>query len=334
MGGRGYAWIGGLCSVLGACDLASAGLDANDLAQQLDASEPLTDAALDAPDTLPAPRDASQDAAPAEEAADAAAPVDACPLPGTYALTLEADVTWEGTRVLGLVPLIVAGQGKVKVQSLMELGDAPTHPVSVRLCGLELPEFNSSYGELHGGDFAAQVWETVPSRWSTRADIGCAESGCGFDVQPVTMQLGIDVPANSTWPAPRDTVATETQRDDDGDGVPGVRLQLRAPADPPMYQYPPTSFLRAERVSEIQLAIRLAATLDGMVSGCETRSGMAPGMKLQTHALACRVAGGGPCNQEELGFITDSVPVWAVQSASFRATRVPTPATCADARAH
>ncbi|MET0283345.1 MAG: hypothetical protein ABW352_02705 [Polyangiales bacterium] len=322
------ATIRGLGITLSACGLSTGGLDPN-VIQPVEASTP-----MEPPDAGPepvAPRDAE---AIVEAAVDASAPIDPCPVHGTFALTLEADVHWEGTRLFGIVPIIVPGDGKVAVQTLVSIApEGPAHPVTVRACGAKLPDFAASIGEVYGADIPAEVWDGLSLRWNTQAHFGCASSGCAFTTDPVTAQLGIGIPANAAWPSPRDTIPDVVQRDDDGDGLPGIRLRMRGPMDGPAYEHPPTSFLLLERVSEIQLAIRVGATLDGTLTSCETREGTTSAMTLDIRALACRLDDDTPCDDSQLGFIDDNLPVWTVQTATFRAARLPTNATCADVRA-
>jgi hypothetical protein len=326
------ATIRGLGITLSACGLSTGGLDPS-VIQPVEASTPA--------DPLPLPTtpfDAATeptDGADASvEAVDAGPAFDPCPVHGTFALTLEADVHWEGTRLFNIVPIIVPGDGRVAVQTLIEIApDGPDHPVTVRACGAKLPDFAASIGEVYGADIPDEVWDGLALRWNTQAHFGCTSSGCAFTADPVTAQLGIDLPASAAWPSPRDTIPSALQRDDDRDGLPGVRLRMRGPMDGPAYEHPPTSFLLVERVSEIQLAIRVGATLDGTLSSCDTRGGTTSAMTLDIRALSCRLDYGVTCNESQLGFVDDNLPLWTIQTATFRAQRLPPSATCADVRA-
>jgi hypothetical protein len=319
----------GLVLALCACDVSAGGLNPSPVdAFDGDASNPMPAPVLDAAaESMEAGAEASlADATPVDSTT-----IDPCPVSGTYALTLQAAVHWEGTSLFQIVPIILPGDGMVVVKTLIDIAPTPEHAVTVRACGAQIPDFASSIGETYGADFPDEMWDRLPLRWNTRAHFECTNSGCAFEAEPVTAQLGIDVPANAAWPSPRDPIAASAQRDDDRDGLPGVHLRMRGPAEG-AYQHPPTSFLLVRRVSDIQLAIRLNATIDGALSSCDTRGGLTHGMTLDIRALACTVENGGACAEDELGFIDDNLPVWTVQSATFQAQRLPANATCGDVR--
>lgn len=326
-----FARIAGLTGVLSACGFSAGGLQPAEL-------EPARGDASHTPPARPAASDAASDPgirrlldAAVMETGSAPAP-DPCPLSGTYALRLDLDVHWNGTTLFGIVPIVLPGDGRIAVQTSIDIADEAGHPVTVRACGAAIPDFGSVVGEVYGADFPDRVWEKLRPRWSTHADFACAGVGCAFRAEPVVAQLGIELPPGASWPSPRGTIAAALQRDDDQDGLPGVRIEMRGPAQGATYKHPPTSFLLQQRVTEIQLALRFGVTLEGMIASCDIRSGTIDGATMEIRALSCRLEGGQPCSEQDLSFIDDNLPVWTVRSASFTAARIPAGSACAAAR--
>jgi hypothetical protein len=263
---------------------------------------------------------------------------------------VEADVDWEGTRLFGILPIIVPGGGKVVIRALVDIADADPsgYPSLVRACAADIPDFGASsplkkradffqraasVGELYSAEFPLQVWERINTRWSTHGFFACAQPGCAFRSDLLTAQLGIALPTAGLWPSPRDPLDRSTLRDGDGDGRPGVHLRMRGADDAARYLRPPTSFLLLERVREIDLAICVGVALDGEVDSCAARSGAVRGMTLELRALGCQLESGRTCNDVEIGFIDDNLPVWQVRAARFRAARQSSGASCEQVRA-
>ncbi len=325
MGVHRVVTIAGLAGSLASCGLSVGGLDTPDIEPvRPDASSSEEPAIVDAAD--------EPSTAVGAAAVDAAVVAPGCALSGTYALDLQADVAWDGTRLFGIVPIIVSGEGQVSVQTRIDIDDTPTHGVTVRACGVKLQDFQSILAEVYSASIPDDVWEKLSLRWNTRANFTCAQPGCAFHADPVVAQLGIGISPDAAWPSPRDVIPDDVQRDDDGDGKPGIRIVLRGPSPGTRYQYPPTNLLIQQRVTEIELAIRLAATLDGTLTSCSARDGQISNMTLELRALACTLESGMPCSDADLAFVDDNLPVWAVKTARFHAQKMPANVSCAELR--
>ncbi|HEY6878217.1 MAG TPA: hypothetical protein VI299_09360 [Polyangiales bacterium] len=334
-----------------ACTVSASGLESEqrtDSASVRDAGKPVVDAMVDsmppvrrdaeaAKDAHKEAEDATVDAAP-EPNEDAMSPVkmeDPCRPEGAYAVTIRANVHWAGSTLFGIVPIIVPGSGQLVVKTLLEVGKGEdVKPSVLRACDAVLPDFAASVGELYGAEIPDEVWDSLSLQWNTSSEFECTDPGCAMRMEPVIAQLGIGIPTQSQWPSPRDLIPKNAPRDDDDDGLPGIRLRMIGPEESKArYQFPPTSFLLNKRVREIQLAIRFSLSLDGSIDSCNKRSGNSLGTALEIRGLACRLTDGTTCATEDLRFVDDNLPLWEVDAATFTAVRLPEGATCADARA-
>lgn len=267
-------------------------------------------------------------------------PIDAggkCEIDGLYALRIEAQVRWAGSTLFDIVPIISPGQGIVTIDVLADIqSDGAQRKSSIRACGSNVPDFTADLvGERYGVAFPDAVWDKLSVRWPASVSVGCAEPGCSFATDFVTAQLGIGIGERAPWPSSRDPLDPNTLRDDDGDGAPGILLVARGPNDPGAvaYSHPPADLLLLQRISELQLAIRLGAGLQGTLESCTVLAGSLPQMTLDTRALGCRLDAGQPCGTDAVAFLDDNLPEWKVDSATWRAVRVPQGSSCAAARA-
>jgi len=327
------------------CGLEQGGL-ALDVATGRDPSEGVldartrthADAGTDASSSAHEPTPLTRDSEAASPAAASDAAMDGCRFEGLFALRIEAQVRWAGTTLLDIVPIVVPGRGLVRVVALVGLGKrGAAGSALIRACGAEVPDFSASVGERYGVSFPDQVWENTEQRWLTDVSNECDQPGCAFATSFVTVQLGIGIADRAAWPGPRDPLDEKTLRDDDRDGLPGILLRARGPKDPggAGYTHPPASALLLQRVSEMQLAIRLGAQISGVRASCDAHQGAgnANTVSLDTRALGCRLDSGLPCSVEQLGFVDDNLPVWNVDSVTWQTQRVSDAAGCAEARA-
>jgi hypothetical protein len=267
-------------------------------------------------------------------------PVDAgkdCKQTGRFGVRLQSQVRWAGTTLFDIVPIITPGVGVLSVYVMADFVESGggTQVATVRACGTTIPDFSASVGETYGVVIPDEVWENVTLSWTTTFNTSCRQPGCTYSADPITAQLGLGIPPTDPWPSARDPIDVATLRDDDDDDVPGILLRARGPKDkgPVSYMHPPINYLLSERASEIWIAIRLHAELQGKLDTCDSFGGGVPNTTLDTRALACRLDSGKRCNDDELSFVDDNLPVWKVETASVRALRLPDHAQCADVRA-
>lgn len=257
-----------------------------------------------------------------------------CDLEGTFALRIDATMSWEGTTLFGIVPIILKGQGPFRIDTLVDIKKSPKGLVAnLRACGAITPDFAASVGERYGVTIPDANWEKLAARWSAGVNTKCSAPGCKYTSELLTAQIGIDIPPQATWPTSRDPLDSTTFVDADGDGTPGFLFLARGEADGPMYKHPPTSYLLIERIREMSLAVRVAAQLDGLIDSCDRYSGEAKQLAIETRALGCRLDSGELCREDQLSFLDDNLPVWTVDTARWRTLRMPANASCADARA-
>jgi hypothetical protein len=258
-----------------------------------------------------------------------------CTLQGTRALRINAQVSWKGSALLDIVPLILAGSGEVQIVVLLDMkGHDDEGKATIRACGVEMPPFHSSVREHYRVRFDEVLWEAVATRWKTSFSRGCAEPGCAFTVAYTEAQLGLELPQHFSWPGPRDELANTYLRDDDGDGASGVPVGFDTSDDSGVeYENPPTSILLSERAKQTNLGLRVTVSLDGKLESCQRYAGRTRSMTIDTRAHGCVVEGGARCTDQQVSFVNDNLPVWEVQGASWQMVELPLGASCAMARA-
>lgn len=258
-----------------------------------------------------------------------------CALSGTRALRIDAHVSWKGSALLDIVPVVFAGSGEVRIVVRLDAkGTGDEGQASIRACGTTVPPFLSSVQEVYGVRFDETLWDAVETRWKTSFSRACAEPGCAFTSDYVEAQLGVELPQHFAWPGPRDALSNTYQRDDDGDGVPGIPVRFDTHGDAgPRYANPPTNLLLVERAKQIDLGLRVTVSLQGKLDSCQHYSGKTRSMTIDTRAHGCVLENGSACSAAAVSFVNDNLPVWEVQGASWQMVELPPGAGCAAARA-
>lgn len=289
----------------------------------------------------PPVQDASWDAGarPRGDAEPVAPPMvdPGCPVAGTRALRIDAQVSWKGSALLDIVPVVWAGDGQVQITALVDMtGSANAGEASIRACRASVPPFLSSLQEVYAVQFADKLWDAVDTRWKTSVTRGCADPGCSFTADYVEAQLGVELPRKFSWPGPRQPLASGYLRDDDGDGVVGIPVTFAQQGNAGFgvrYANPPSGIVLSERTREINLGLRVAVSLAGKLDSCTRYSGGTTLMTIDTRALGCVLESGTLCDPEQVSFTNDNLPVWEVRSASWQLVDLPAGAGCTEARA-
>lgn len=289
--------------------------------------------------------DGGRDAAP--PAIDAATPPGECNVDGQFALQVDYDVSWRGTVLAGVIPLLRAGAGKIRIWALLEMrergGRARLHG-----CGTVLPDFASGNprvgNETYGSYIPSETWErSAMPRFDSRWQLGCHSAGCSVTSDPFVATVGARVNGNSPWPGPNGSLANLILVDHDEDGLPGITLRTRTPnertASGTPYTEPPLTWTTSVRATRLIMALQIALQLDGALNSCDVIAGTVRAGRVENRVVNCfgrssNGAGGEtPCSPEQARFADENLPEWTVNTGTFRAQRVPTGSTCSDIRA-
>ncbi|MET0386570.1 MAG: hypothetical protein ABW321_11455 [Polyangiales bacterium] len=156
-----------------------------------------------------------------------------CEPAGSYGLRVTVDTAWPAAPELGWLD---AGRGALELYLLVTLDNAQETATS-RVCGVRLPPLYSSvWCEAYQPSFPDTVWD-APELPTVALALhhSCDATGCSLRIDPSTYMFGINLDApDAPWPTPTQTRylgcgPAESERcypDHDGDGQPGVRLQL------------------------------------------------------------------------------------------------------------
>jgi hypothetical protein len=315
-----------------------ASMRAHDAASAVDARAPdtLNDARV-------AMRDAASDAAHADAARADAGP--SCALSGSFAALVDFDVAWVPTTIAGFLPVLEGGRGSIRMYATVRL-DALGNAV-VKPCGTTVPDFEGTDpvgGELYGGDIPNAAWDapSMPS-FTTRYAMSCATPGCGYVGQESTFVIGARSLGSGLWPTAGGWSASGEfeATDDDGDGRSGITMITRGPpqtddAGRP-YAYPPVGVAQYGRARKLMLAMSLRVKLDGTLRTCDLIEGSSSKAEVHVSAIGCTGVLDGDsqeieCSADVASFVDANLPVWTVQSASFKMMRLPQGAGCYYAR--
>ncbi len=267
----------------------------------------------------------------------------ACNLTGTFGFLAELDVNWDGTSIAGFVPVIAPGAGKLTIFTLISIEQTGTELRSqVKACGSEIPTFASdSIGERYAARFRDAMWDKpmMPS-WNLALRAECFDSGCSLASDTLHAQLGVDLDApQAAWPTDRNAQGLRFP-DHDGDGRPGLTLDMLKDT---VFTYPPVNLASWSRAKEIMLGVRVTTLFDGVIDDCDHFTGVGPATKVETRAATCTVDRVGaevectktdsPFGTSEASFLDGNLPKWEVTAARWTGVRLADTATCVDARA-
>lgn len=281
-------------------------------------------------------------------ASDAAAP-SACLREGSYALLVDQDVSWEGKSLAGVVPLLRAGRGRVRVWLELDLSrDGTSLRSRLRSCGAALPDFaamNPRIGtELYAAYIPDSSWE-APSmpRWDVAWSEGaCLEPGCAVASEPLVATLGARIEGDSVWPGEDGPLDQLMLVDHDGDGQPGVTLVNRTPAEQSAsgipYIEPPLSWSATPRSRELYMALQVTYRLEGAVRTCEELGGDVYDGRVENRVLSCTTrpaegAEAATCTPAHARFMDRNLPEWTVTGGRWRMQYLGDEASCSDVRA-
>ena len=263
-------------------------------------------------------------------------------LAGYYAVRTVYDVWWRD-EVDPDYPLVDPGRGELTVYTLAQHSgdcvDGTTREALVRICGLEVPTFVSYAGcRAFQLEFPDRIWDApeVPETTaSSRAT--SSESGPRLEFDGAIGLLGFSLSDLSTdWPVPAQTpldalscpqgTGLECFPDHDGDGQPGVTVQLgklgetfatKACAqdnskdihysglllDPSALVPPGIS------KTQIEAGMRVGASSAALLSGsCDAGFGEAPPGTFDVRLWSCELSDGTQCSSGEAGFADRSLP--------------------------
>src|SRR5690349_346401 len=167
---------------------SAATLDAGQVNPSTDAGAAL-DAALEAQDALvlqdadSSQQDAAQDTGLSPDATPGTDAGPGCTLDGSFSAEVNFDVQWKGTTLGGVIPVLAAGSGHLRV--LVRIDAVQSGAQSgwkLTACGATIPDFAASWliGELYSVEIPARAWDqpTNPS-WPLQWTFDCRTPGCG-----------------------------------------------------------------------------------------------------------------------------------------------------------
>jgi hypothetical protein len=338
---------------------SSTALLVTDAQALLDAAQP-PDTGVDPGDAqLPGDASLSADTSLAEDAAqpldaqtpgDAGPPPDAgpprCSLAGSFAAEVAFNVQWKGTTLGGVVPVIAAGSGVVRMLVRMDSVEAGGRTTStLSACSGQVPDFSASWliGEVYSVEIPDRIWDqpTIP-RWYMGWDSVCSAASCGLRSQLVVATLGARAATSDMWPGRTGPISQITPVDHDNDMLTALTLVARGPdrrnPSGKPYDEPPISWTLGSRASNIFTAFQLAGRLEANFSGCDSFSGGISEGKVEARALGCIAHRDGEtaqfsCSRAQAEFLDENFPHWVVTGGTVRARRIAPELTCKEIRA-
>jgi hypothetical protein len=284
----------------------------------------------------------------ATSASDAA--VVACDFSGTWATLVTVDVSWAPAGLNIQTFVLAPGTGTIKqwvkatrVQQGTKLVDTTV------VCGIELPDFRGTQvvaGQTYGVVFPDSLFDDggLPT-FEIDETVSRSSTGATFTASASAALLGLTManPTTDPWPA---TVTTAT--DPDGDGTPGVTVDVAQGPLPPtddggVYASIPVAipapFQPIVVAQRLHLAIRQVTEVRGTVVDCDHVSGtasipqIAGAYAINSHVVGCDVLDGGACMDTQASFVDNTQPVFTPSGAtSFTSMRLPPGTTCATVR--
>ncbi len=247
-----------------------------------------------------------------------------CNYAGTWASQLVIPVNWmpQGANSIILAP----GTGQIKqwIRGVrMQQGTSVTDATVV--CGIQLPDFQSTAlaaSETYGVVFPPALFDGnhLPT-FTVNGTISGPTPGSRYSTSPSVALLGITLtnPATDAWPTP-----VTTQMDMDGDGKPGVTIDVAtglASASSLYSDIPvgiPLPFQPTIRASRLDVAIRQVTVASGTVQDCSHINGsvtipdVAGKVGIDSHVLGCTLDGdaGADCTSTQANFVDNTQPVF------------------------
>jgi hypothetical protein len=328
---------------------AGPGLDASAPdASQLpgDASVPAVDGAQDASAV-----DAALPPADASDPPDASVPPDAsteCRLEGSFAVEVLFDVDWNGTTLAGIVPLLEAGSGRIRVTARLDLrGGALRSRALVTACGAVMPDFTAGNWlvgtENYAGYIPDETWDKpAMPRWDLGWEAGCSQPGCSFATDLLVAVIGARSAAGDVWPGRNGPISAIIPLDHDADGDPAITLgsrdsDVRNPDGVP-YKLIPVTWTLTTRSPRAFIPFRMTGDFHGKLDSCDALSGVVTNGSVEARCVGCVARNEGQtreqaCNNAQADFLDANLPDWHVSGGTWRARRIPDDANCSAVRA-
>jgi hypothetical protein len=317
-------------------------------AQPGDATAPVADAARDASSVDVDAAEAGS--TPAEAGLDAAAPdaASACDLEGSFGVDVQFDVSWNGTTLAGIVPLLKPGTGKMQMLARIDLrGGALRSRALVTACGTQLPDFTAGNwlvgNENYAGFIPHEAWDS-PSmpRWDLGWDVGCDQPGCSIETELLDAVIGARSGARDVWPGRKGPLSAVVPVDHDEDGEPAVTMSSRDSdernPDGVPYRLIPVTWTLLTRSPRAFIPFRVTGEFHGKLDTCDAFSGVVSNGSVEARCVGCVARNEGQprereCSDQEVVFLDENLPDWSVSGGTWRARRVPDDASCSAVRA-
>jgi hypothetical protein len=278
-------------------------------------------------------------------------PPGTCSTEGTFAFRAEFNVSWGGTSIGQVIPVLESGQDKIVIYATALLTNTEKQKSTIEIvpCGISVPEFvagNPAFvSEVYSAYIPDSTWEqpTIP-HFFAQTEFGCVLPGCSFATARIEPLLGAPLDSSSTsfWNAnARNPNAAIDARDDDADGQPGLTLTMRGPetisSTGKPYSYPPLGALAFARARRIMLTMGVRARFVGTLGTCDDMSGSLMDGEVRTRAVGCTAFRQNPdaevaTSVDFVRFLDDNLPQWQFESGTFKAIRLDSP-TCTKVRA-
>jgi hypothetical protein len=347
----------GMAPVADAAPPGSGGSDASqlpgpDAGPELDASAP--DASRLPEDASAPPIDGAQDASAVDAAlppVEASVPPDAstdCRLEGSFAVEVLFDVDWNGTTLAGIVPLLEAGSGRIRVTARLDLrGGALRSRALVTACGAVMPDFTAGNWlvgtENYAGYIPDETWDKpAMPRWDLGWEVGCTQPGCSFATDLLVAVIGARGAAGDVWPGRKGPISAIMPLDHDADGDPAITLgsrdsDVRNPDGVP-YKLIPVTWTLATRSPRAFIPFRMTGEFHGKLDSCDALSGVITTGTVEARCVGCVARDEGqtreqPCTDAQATFLDANLPDWRVSGGTWRARRIPDDASCSSVRA-
>jgi hypothetical protein len=320
--------------------LEAAVVDPVDAQPPTDTGSPVMDSSLPTDATPPSDAPAASDTGPAEDAGPR------CSLAGSFSAEIVFNVQWKGTTLAGVVPVIAAGSGTVRIVARMDSVEAAGRTTTqFSACAGIVPDFAASWliGEVYSVEIPDRIWDqpTIP-HWHMGWDYVCKAPSCTLRSQPVVATLGARAATSDVWPGRDGPISQITPVDHDNDMSMGLTLlargsDRRSPSGKP-YDEPPISWTLGSRASKIFTAFQLAGRLDASFADCDSFAGTVAEGRVEARALGCVAHRDGEtaqfsCARNQTDFLDENFPHWVVTGGTVRARRIAPELTCKDIRA-
>jgi hypothetical protein len=282
-----------------------------------------------------------------------------CERTGVFALRTDITVSWGGRTGGIMIGLTESGRSKITVLMLAtidKVDDAGEFASKLKVCYTDLPPFYSELlCEAYHPVFLDPSWDSDKNpEYLAKGRYQCANPGCFLTMDPSTLPLGIELKdPDAPWPTAEEAATFECSRgtgvqcfpDVDGDGLPGITVELLTQGKAPPSQgctssgydnsAPPLTaslfaiFDGVRRADRLFLGVRVRTGGSSLLTetcGFERGTGIAD--YVQSRAAGCMVQKGTfnfgsefpvgsnvECNTEETAFMNSNLPTYDVLAA-------------------